>query len=75
MSGPQGTTLQEMDQTPPDGVRLSRQSGLNVPSGPHTSSLDEPWALITVGGQSIDFLLDTRATYSAITEAPGPLSS
>ena len=28
-----------------------------------------------VGGQSIDFLLDTEATYSVLTEAPGPLSS
>ena len=26
-------------------------------------------------GQSIDFLLDTGATYSVLTEAPGPLSS
>ena len=31
--------------------------------------------LITVGGQSIDFLLDTGAIYSVLTEAPGPLSS
>ena len=36
---------------------------------------EEPWVLITVGGQSIDFLLDTGATYSVLTEAPGPLSS
>ena len=36
---------------------------------------EEPWALITVGGQSIDFLLDTGATYSDLTEAPSPLSS
>ena len=35
----------------------------------------EPWVLITVGGQSINFLLDTRATYSMLTEAPGPISS
>ena len=27
------------------------------------------------GGQSVDFLLDTGATYSVLTEAPGPLSS
>ena len=31
--------------------------------------------LIIVGGQSIDFLLDTGATYSVLIEAPGPLSS
>ena len=35
----------------------------------------EPRVLITVGGQSINFLLDTGATYSVLTEAPGPLSS
>ena len=27
------------------------------------------------GGQSINFLLDTGATYSVLTEAPGPVSS
>ena len=36
---------------------------------------EEPQVLITVGGQSVDFLLDTGATYSVLTEAPGPLSS
>ena len=36
---------------------------------------EEPWVLITVGGQSVDFLLDTGATYCVPTEAPGPLSS
>ena len=35
----------------------------------------EPWGLITVGGQLINFLLDTGATFSVLTEAPGPLSS
>ena len=35
---------------------------------------EEPWVLITVGGQSVYFLLDTGATYSVLTEAPGPLS-
>ena len=34
---------------------------------------EEPRVLITVGSQSIDFLLDTGATYSVLTEAPGPL--
>ena len=28
-----------------------------------------------MGGQSVDFLLDTGATYSVLTEGPGPLSS
>ena len=28
-----------------------------------------------MGGQSFDFFLDTGATYSVLTEAPGPLSS
>ena len=28
-----------------------------------------------MGGQSVDFLLDTGATYSVLTEAPGSLSS
>ena len=36
---------------------------------------EEPRVLIIVGGQSINFLLDTGATYSVLTEAPGPLSS
>ena len=36
---------------------------------------EEPRVLITVGGQSVNFLLDTGATYSMLTKAPGPLSS
>ena len=28
-----------------------------------------------MGGQCVDFLLNTGATYSVLTEAPGPLSS
>ena len=35
----------------------------------------KPWVLITVGGQSVNFLLDTGTTFSALTEAPGLLSS
>ena len=51
-----------------------------IPQGStHTKPIlvtpEEPWVLITVGGQSADFLLDTEATYSVLTEAPGPLSS
>ena len=34
---------------------------------------EEPQALITVRGQSVDFLLDTWGAYSMLTEAPGPL--
>ena len=36
---------------------------------------EEHRVLITVGGQSVDFLLDTGATFSVLTEAPGLLSS
>ena len=36
---------------------------------------EEPQVSITVGGQCVDFLLDTGATYSVLTEAPGPPSS
>ena len=36
---------------------------------------EETWVLITAVGQSVDFLSDTGATYSVLTEAPGPLSS
>ena len=45
------------------GVRHSRQSGLKVPRGPTQAPVlitpEEPWVLITVGGQSVDFHLDT----------------
>ena len=36
---------------------------------------EEPRVLITVGGQWVNFLLDTEPTFSVFTEAPGPLSS
>ena len=36
---------------------------------------EEHRVLITVGGQSVDFLLDTGATFSVLAEAPGPLPS
>ena len=42
---------------------------------PVLTTPEELWVLITVGGQSINFLLDTGATSSVLTEAPGPLSS
>ena len=52
------------------------QRCLGVPTqAPVLITPEEPWVLIIVGGQSIDFLLDTGATYSVLTEAPGPLSS
>ena len=36
---------------------------------------EELWVLITVEGQSVNFLLDTGATFSVLTEDPGSLSS
>ena len=36
---------------------------------------EKPQVLMTVGGQSVDFLLDTGTNFSVLTEAPGPLSS
>ena len=45
------------------------------PKAPVLITPEEPRVLIIVGGQSVDFLLDTGATYSVLTEAPGPLSS
>ena len=36
---------------------------------------EEPWVSVTVGSQSINFRLDTEASFSVLTEAPGPLSS
>ena len=38
MSSLQGTTLQERPEAQVSGVRLSKQSGLKAPGGPHTSS-------------------------------------
>ena len=35
---------------------------------------EEPQVLIMVGSQSVNFLLDIGATYSVLTEAPGPHS-
>ena len=36
---------------------------------------EQPQVLITVGDQSVGFLLDTGATFSVLAEAPGPLPS
>ena len=38
-------------------------------------TLEEPWVLVTVEGQSVDFLSDAGAAFFVLTEAPGPLSS
>ena len=47
---------------------------LQVPTqAPFLITPEEPQALITVRGQSVDFLLDTWGAYSMLTEAPGPL--
>ena len=60
-------------------VGLSRQLGLKMPRGPHTSSHPNyTWGTSSInncGGQSVDFILDTGATFSVLTEAPGLLSS
>ena len=43
--------------------------------GVHTSShRNYTWGTGWGEGQSVDFLLDTKATFSVLTEAPGPLS-
>ena len=41
---------------------------------PALITAEEHQVLVTVGGQSVNFLVDTRASYSVLTEAPGPLS-
>ena len=49
---------------------------LGVPTqAPILITPEEPQVLITVGGQSVDFLLDTGTTYPVLTESPGPLPS
>ena len=56
-------------------IALSTLSGLKVPRVPTQAHIlitpEEPWGLITVGGQSIDLLLDTGATCPVLTESPG----
>ena len=60
-------------------VRLSRQSGLKVSRGPRTSfHPNYTWGTLGInncGGPISQFLLDTGATFSALTETSGPLSS
>ena len=57
-------------------LKTNRTDGAGgVPTVPVLITLEEPRVLITVGVQSIDFLLDTGAIYSVLTEAPGPLYS
>ena len=49
---------------------------LGVPTqAPILITPEEPQILITMAGRSVDFLLDPEATFSVLTEAPGPLSS
>ena len=49
---------------------------LRVPTqAPILITPEEPQILITMAGRSVDFLLDPEATFSVLTEAPGPLSS
>ena len=61
------------------GVRLSRQAGLKVPRGPHTSSCPNyTWGTPgtnNCGGPIHRFPFRYWATYSMLTEAPGPLPS
>ena len=61
------------------GVRLSRQSGLKAPGGPHTSSCPNyTWGtpgINNCGGTSRRFPFRYWATYSVLTEASGPLPS
>ena len=80
MSGLQKTTMEE--KLPPKGLRgqtlkTIRTEGARVTptQAPVLITPEEPRVLITVGGQSMDFLLDTGATYCMLTEAPSPLSS
>ena len=44
------------------------------PQTPTLITAEEPQVLVTVGGQSVNFLVDTRASYSVLTETPGPVS-
>ena len=71
-------------ETAPRDVGLQGQTLKTIrtegaPGSPHKLPFlitpEEPRVLIVVGGQSVNFLLDTGATYSVLTEAPGPLSS
>ena len=57
----------------------SGQSGVKVCGGSHTSPCPNyTWWTLGInncGGQSVNFLLDTGATFSVLTEDPGPPSS
>ena len=61
------------------GVRFSRQSGLKVPGGPHTSLCPNyTWGtpgINNCGGPIPLFPFRDWATSSMLTEAPGPLPS
>ena len=47
--------------------------GIPTPT-PALITAEEPQELVTVGGHSDNFLVETRASYSVLTEATGPLS-
>ena len=55
-------------------IRTEGSPGVPI-QAPILITHEESRILITVGGQSVNFLLDTGANYSVLTEAPGPLSS
>ena len=68
---PQRCRLQGLDSQDNQDWRC-----LGVPTqAPILITPEEHRVLITVGDKSVDFLLDTGATYSMLTESPGPLSS
>ena len=63
------------EETTLSGVAIRSQ----VPGGPHTSpNPNNTWGtpgINNCAGPISQFLLDTRANFSVLTEAPGPLSS
>ena len=87
LSRPQLHVLSAKDhagrETAPRGVGVRGRTQDNqdwrcpgVPTqAPAPITPEEARVIITVGNQSVDFLLDTGANYSVLTEDPGPLSS
>ena len=63
----------------PQGLGSQDNQDQRCPGVPTQASIlitpKEPLVLITVGHQLVEVLLDTVATFSVLTEAPGPLSS
>ena len=58
----------------PQGSDSQDNQDLRSPGVPTQAAIlitfEEPWVIITVGGQSVSFLLDTKANYSVLTESP-----